>query len=188
MQSSLRVFFSTVLFFSVMPIAVAETSIEVLEQAAMDLVTKYADELKPNLKAAMQKGGPVEAIKVCSEQAPDIAKKLSAETGWQIKRVSLKPRNASTAVADRWEKMVLMDFEDLAKEHKDEVMLRSSVVVDGTFRFMQAQRIEGLCLACHGQNVDANTMAALKEYYPNDKAQGYELGDVRGAFSLSKKL
>jgi len=36
----------------------------------------------------------------------------------------------------------------------------------------------------HEQQVEA----ALKQKYPNDKARGYELGQIRGAFSLSRDL
>jgi len=40
------------------------------------------------------------------------------------------------------------------------------------------------CLKCHGQNIAPEITAKLKENYPDDKATGFKLGDVRGAFSI----
>jgi hypothetical protein len=61
-------------------------------------------------------------------------------------------------------------------------------VVDGKYRFMKAQGVEPVCLACHGANIKPEVEAALKEKYPGDMARGYMLGQIRGAFSLSRDL
>jgi hypothetical protein len=45
-----------------------------------------------------------------------------------------------------------------------------------------------VCLACHGSDITPEVAAAIDERYPDDMARGYSLGDVRGAFSLSKPL
>jgi hypothetical protein len=44
------------------------------------------------------------------------------------------------------------------------------------------------CLMCHGDNIDPATAAKLDELYPQDQARGYTAGQVRGAFTLKKKL
>ncbi len=44
------------------------------------------------------------------------------------------------------------------------------------------------CLKCHGlpgKDIDANTLALLQKKYPEDKATGYKLGDLRGAWKIS---
>ena len=61
-------------------------------------------------------------------------------------------------------------------------------VVDGQYRFMQAQGVEPLCLLCHGKGISDATQAALDKYYPDDQATGYSLDQVRGAISLSRPL
>jgi hypothetical protein len=43
-------------------------------------------------------------------------------------------------------------------------------------------------LACHGKNISAQDKKKIQMHYPHDKATGYSLGQVRGAFSLSKTL
>ena len=61
-------------------------------------------------------------------------------------------------------------------------------VTDGRFRFMKAQAVEAVCLNCHAAEIEPEVEAALKQKYPNDKARGYSLGQIRGAFSLSREL
>ena len=39
-----------------------------------------------------------------------------------------------------------------------------------------------LCLTCHGKAISEATRAALAERYPDDKATGFEKGDLRGLF------
>jgi hypothetical protein len=42
------------------------------------------------------------------------------------------------------------------------------------------------CLNCHGkpENLAPEVKEMLAHLYPEDKAVGYELGDLRGAFSV----
>mgnify|MGYP001571927785 CR=1 FL=1 len=63
--------------------------------------------MKPQLKKALSEGGVNQAMKVCSVKAPQIAKNLSEQTQWQIKRVSLKARNKKTAQPERLKALVL---------------------------------------------------------------------------------
>ncbi len=50
------------------------------------------------------------AIPVCREQAPELIKEKRQETGWDIRRVSLKTRNAERGTPDLWEARQLADF------------------------------------------------------------------------------
>ncbi len=159
-----------------------------LKAEALSLVKAFAGELKPTLKAAMQSGGPVHAIDVCAQQAPAIARRLSESSGWQIKRVSLKARNTSTAVPDAFERQVLEDFDARQQQGVAVSDLVHAARVDDRFRFMKAQGVEPLCLNCHGQSLSSSVQSALNTHYPNDRATGYKLGEVRGAFSLSRPL
>ena len=45
-----------------------------------------------------------------------------------------------------------------------------------------------LCLLCHGETIDPDIAAAIDKAYPEDQARGFSLGDIRGAFTLSKPL
>jgi hypothetical protein len=176
-------------FLLVSPLALSQQANQVeLEREALSIVKQFAGLLKPQLKAAMNAGGPVHAINICSTQAPEIAKLLSDQTGWKVNRVSLKARNHSSAVANQWETEKLNSFNLAQLQGKPVKKLIAAEEVDGEFRYMKAQGIEPVCMHCHGGNIKPEVNKALMKQYPNDKATGYSLGQVRGAFSLTKKL
>lgn len=159
-----------------------------LKKEAMSIVKKFGGTLKPQLKKALKSGGPVKAINVCSKTAPEIAQKLSSETGWTVKRVSLKPRNHKIAMPDAWETKVLKKFDQRQAKGESAKKMAYAEIVDGRFRFMKAQGVEAVCMNCHASKVAPATEKALKHHYPDDMARGYSLGQIRGAFSLSKDL
>ncbi len=161
---------------------------QALKQEAMTIAKQFAGTLKPQLVKAMKQGGPVHAIEVCAEQAPTIAQQLSQDTGWTIKRVSLKSRNAKTATPDAWEESVLKEFDKQQAKGVKVSKLTASNLQNGTFRFMKAQGVQGVCLTCHGNNIQPSVRQALRKHYPDDNATGYSLGQVRGALSLTKVL
>jgi hypothetical protein len=41
---------------------------------------------------------------------------------------------------------------------------------------------------CHGSNIASPIAAKINKLYPNDKATGFKLGDLRGAFSITETL
>ncbi len=170
------------------PTAVAEVDKAQLKQEAISIVKQFGGTLKPALKQALQSGGPAHAVSVCSETAPKIAQKLRNESGWYVKRVSLKPRNSSSAIPDDWEQKVLQQFDQRQAKGESAEKMAYAEVVDGKFRFMKAQGVEPVCLTCHAAMIAPDTEAALKKNYPDDKARGYTLGQIRGAFSLAKDL
>lgn len=159
-----------------------------LQEEAEKIVRRFAGTLKPQLIQAMQKGGPVQAIEVCSQTAPQIAQQLSESTGWQVKRVSLKPRNANTATPDPWEESILTSFDQRRAKGEEIAALTATVLNPSEFRYMKAQGTQPLCLNCHGDNLSPEVKRALQQHYPNDSATGYREGQVRGAFSLTRPL
>ena len=159
-----------------------------LKAEAVSIVKKFGGTLKPHLKGAMKSSGPVKAIEVCSVQAPSIAKQLTKETGWNVKRVSLKTRNNTAAMPDAWETKVLQQFDKRQANGESAKKMDFAEIVDGQYRFMKAQGVEPLCLTCHGEEIKSIVQDALKSHYPKDTATGYQLGQIRGAFSLTKNI
>ncbi|WP_295404209.1 DUF3365 domain-containing protein [uncultured Thiocystis sp.] len=161
-------------------------------EEAKGIVKAFATQLQGELKAAIDEGGPVQAIGVCKERAPAIAAELGEKTGWQVKRTSLKTRNAELDTPDAWEQDVLTAFEQRKAAGEDVQTMAQATVVETeagkAFRFMKAIPTGEVCLACHGSTINPEVAAALDEHYPNDQARGYSLGDIRGAFSLTKPL
>ncbi len=150
----------------------------------------FAGKLKGELVGAMKVDGPVKAIEVCNVAAPAIAADASAN-GWAVARTSLKTRNPKNA-PDAWEKRVLEEFDAAKSKGAEAAKLEHFEVVEKngarTFRFMKAIPVAEPCLTCHGEAVKEPVKARLAELYPDDRATGYKLGDIRGAFTLSKPL
>lgn len=153
-------------------------------EQARNLVQQFVGELKPRLQKAMAEGGPAHAIGVCAEVAPALMDDLSAESGWAVRRVSLQPRNTGRAVPDEWERDILTRFAEQQAAGTPAGELRHAAVQGERFRYMQAQATEGLCLACHGEDLSPEVVKALQIHYPEDQATGYQAGQVRGAISL----
>lgn len=159
-----------------------------LANEAGALTQRFIGTLLPTLQAAMQNGGPLNAIDVCAVEAPKIAKQLSEESGWNVTRVSLKARNSSAATPDLWETQVLRMFDQRQQMGESPATLNVSEIVNGNFRYMQAQATAPLCLTCHGSEVSADVLQAIRAKYPNDLAIGYQADQIRGAISLQKAL
>jgi hypothetical protein len=158
-----------------------------LEVEARSLVETFVREQKATLNEAVE-AGPFFAVEVCSERAPEIAKQLSASSGWDVRRISLKPRNAENAIPDDWARSMLEDFEKRNEQGNDADTLVHAETVDGEFRFLAAQPVESICLLCHGTDIAPEIQSKLNKLYPDDRATGFKMGDLRGAFYLRKQL
>jgi hypothetical protein len=159
-------------------------------EEAKALVKEFAGTLQDELQAAIKAGGPISAVAVCKDRAPTIAADLATRSGWEVKRTSLKPRNLALDTPDPWERQVLARFEERKAAGEAADTLAFGAVVDdaGTkrFRFMKAIPTGEVCLACHGKDINPDVAGALDAAYPQDQARGYAIGDIRGAFSVSK--
>ncbi|MGB5830601.1 MAG: DUF3365 domain-containing protein [Thiohalocapsa sp.] len=159
---------------------------------AKAIIMEFFASLKGELEAAMKGGGPASAVVVCNARAPVIAAEMSERSGWDVGRTSLKLRNPGQNAPDDWEKTVLLDFEarKTAGEDVQTIAYAETIESDGdkTFRFMKAIPTSELCLTCHGTEIEPEIASSIDAAYPDDQAKGYVLGDIRGAFTLSKPL
>lgn len=149
-------------------------------------IKAFATELKGTLQAAIKTGGPVEGIQVCNLKAPGIAEAHSL-SDWDVGRTSLKLRNPDNA-PDNWEVSVLTSFEQRLAAGESPQSLEASKIEGDTFFYMKAIPAGAVCMACHGEAVSPEVASRLSELYPNDQATGYQPGQLRGAFSLSRPL
>lgn len=160
---------------------------------------KTALPLLPKVVAAMQSAvsakGAAGAIPVCREEAPTLLHALRQQTGWEIRRVSLKTRNATTGTPDAWEARQLAAFNiRAANGEKPEQIEVAELVSDGdgrrSLRYMKALPVAPVCLQCHGpaEALADDLKAALALEYPLDRATGYAAGQVRGALSVRRPL
>lgn len=164
------------------------------EQAAKQVTQQFVKQLGGHLKKEMKANGPVAAIKVCKDIAPEISNQLSVENGWRVSRVTRKVRNPSSGLPDRWESKVLAEFEALANKGEKYLSMSKSTVVEENgqsyYRFMKPMAIKPVCLSCHGSKDDVSetVQAELAKHYPFDQAVNYKVGDLRGAISIKQPM
>ncbi len=158
---------------------------------SMYAIKVFTGRLQGELVKAMQAGGPTNAIKVCNTRAGEIAAEVSAKQHFTMKRVSLKNRNPENA-ANEWQRAVLKEFE--LRQQKGEPipeLTYADIVETDTgkqFRFMKAIPAGRICMKCHGTKIEPAVQAELDKLYPDDKAHGYSVGDIRGAFVVTRDV
>lgn len=158
---------------------------------AVGIVKKFGGSLKTELLKAIKAGGAQNAVPVCNREAPGIAQVVSAASGWDVARTSLKLRNPDNR-PDPWELAVLQKFEARKAGGEDPAKMAFAEIVDEggakVFRFMKAIPTDQLCIQCHGDQIAPDVTAHLDNLYPQDQARGFRVGDIRGAFTLKKRL
>ncbi len=176
-------------------ISLTPTMAEDMKALAMEgkgVIKAFGGALKHELVTAMKAGGPKNAVGVCNIKAPEIATKVSADKGWTIARSSHKLRNPDNKADDFTRKTIEEFLDRQEKGEKAADMVKVAIVEEGgkkIFRMVKAIPTGEVCLKCHGgKEVMPETEAVLKEHYPQDKARGFMVGQMRGVFTLQKVL
>jgi hypothetical protein len=178
------------------PLALAEYKGENPMQESREAAAAMLKELGGKLQAALKDGGPVNAVSVCTVEAPAIAQRISEEEKITIRRVSAKPRNPTLGVANDWQTLAMKQFEEgLARGDKAADMEYVQAVKAGSgsrmeLRFAKPIVMQAQCTTCHGSpdQISPEVKAKLNELYPNDKATGYKPGELRGAIVISRYI
>jgi hypothetical protein len=139
------------------------------------------------LTAAMERGGPEEAIGFCADSAQVWSARHQAE-GVAVRRTSLRIRNPANR-PDSIERRIL---ERLAAAHASNSLpqeYRETIVDESGTPWLQLVRpvvLQQPCLACHGDpaGFSEDVRRVLAARYPDDSATGYAVGDLRGMVSV----
>ena len=166
------------------------TESEILNEAMIwgDSISAEAQkQLISNLQNAIAVNGLPGAIEFCNIQALPILAELSEKYGVEIRRASNRYRNPADQPTED-EKAILDAYEynaengnksdpNIQKFENGEVFLYTkAIVIPG-----------GMCLSCHGESgteINETTLQKLAELYPEDKAKGHKVGDLRGMWSV----
>ena len=131
-------------------------------------------------------GGFSAAAKYCSMEAYPLTDSLSTSYKVFLKRVSNKNRNPNNYPSEM-EKGILEAYE-YSLEQGDQLGSNVQFIRPGDTILYNNPIVmpSALCLNCHGNSsqISDEVQTILKEAYPNDKATGYEVGDLRGMWSL----
>jgi hypothetical protein len=143
----------------------------------------YQKEVMGRLKAALADGGTTAAIPVCKVVSAQLADNFAELPNVKVRRVAVRNRNPAHT-PDDFEAAILKEWEEgLAKGTQPIAISRTT---DEGLRVMQPIMLASrLCLRCHGElrQMAPETVEMLKTLYPNDNATGFEMGQLRGAFS-----
>jgi Protein of unknown function (DUF3365) len=172
---------------SVQPPAPDSASVALARAVADSL----GDELTGLLAQAMDRGGPALAIHFCADSAQ--ARTLRHwKNGLYIRRVSRRVRNVDDT-PDAIERGLLQHLADLNHDGRlPNELVEVIRAADGTWelQYMRPIVVGSRCLACHGDpaSLDPAVRAELAQRYPEDRATGYRVGDLRGAVSVRVPL
>ncbi len=159
-------------------------------ERAREAAAALGGALLARLSDELDRGGPEEALRVCSRVAPEIAREQSGG-GLSVRRVSLRVRNPADR-PDAYERDKLRELERLHGEGRGTTASAEVVRADGkrSLRFMKPVLVGDACLTCHGtrEEIDPAVIRVLDERYPEDEAIGYSAGEFRGAISVTVDL
>ncbi len=141
-------------------------------------------QLGKNLITAIQRGGTEEAIPFCSIKAIPLTDSMAVAAKAKIQRVTDRPRNPLNS-ASKEEIRIIKKFQKLLSENKS--LTPVQLVSEGGKVHYFPIVTNAMCLQCHGKpetDIQAVTLNKLKSYYPEDRAMGYGINEIRGLWKV----
>ena len=146
-------------------------------------------ELLKNVAQAMQKGGPVYAIEFCNLRALALKDSLSQLNDCDIQRLAIKYRNPLDKPSTESETAQLNDYQE-AFAKGDSLGPVVHIFEDRVEYYQPILINNGACLICHGApgtQIADQTLEVIRAKYPDDKATGFAMNDLRGAWKITFK-
>lgn len=176
----LSLLISPMLFAQSVPQEIIDTG----ERVSQELLQQLGSRLKQEVSA----NGLLKAAEYCNRNAMTLTEEVNLHQleGTSLKRISLKVRNAANTPSED-ERKVLESMQEML--HKGKL---GEYLVEENERFYKYYKPlvikKELCLACHGDlSKNPQLRQFLNEHYPQDKATGYKMGDLRGAVLVKIK-
>lgn len=188
--------FAIVMLFLILIVSCTEKKVEISENQISGMRTTAMDfmkDLKGILINQIQTNGILQAVSVCSDTAQLLTNNFGVQKGVYIKRVSLKSRNVNN-VPDDFEKLILNKFSLMQQNNElNSDTEYAEIVEEGEFKYLRYLKpiiVQAECLNCHGSENEIlpEVKQLISQAYPDDKAVGYKIGDLRGAVSVKKAI
>lgn len=145
-----------------------------------ELAMKAGNELMANLTLAIAEKGTVNALEFCATKAIDLTDSISNELGSYLRRVSDKNRNLNNA-ANAQELSYILKAKKTLNSGGD---VKPQLTQVGTKSIGYYPIItNSLCMQCHGDpstEIREETLLKIDSLYPDDKARGYDVNELRG--------
>jgi hypothetical protein len=145
-------------------------------EMARNALQPFKEQLVDALTSALQEGGHENAIAVCREKAPLIARELSVG-GIRMGRTSHRLRNPDNAPEPWMEPLLEAYLED-----PQNPVPRAVRLDDATIGYVEPIYTLSFCLSCHGPSIEPALQQKILSLYPEDRATGFRMNDLRGLF------
>ena len=161
---------------------------QIVSSLARPAAAELMRTLVGELTAAMEEGGPENAVAFCSSEAIPLTEAVEGRVqgGLELKRTSSRYRNPENA-PDQAEEEALRHFERVVEGGTPPPSSYVQRVSAEEYRYYQPLMVGEFCLQCHGapETMSPQVRGVLEEEYPGDLATGYEAGDFRGLVRVS---
>jgi hypothetical protein len=160
---------------------------ESYREKGQDIVKQTFGTLNATLMESMQSNGVEASIDLCNVKAYPITDSLSAMHRAEIKRMASRNRNKDNKADKQADKLIA--HYTLLQESGRDLSKSDTLLMDeqGRVRYFKPIVLQPQCVSCHGakdRDIQAAVYARILELYPDDKAVGFEAGDVRGIWSV----
>lgn len=150
-----------------------------------EIIYGTIDVLTHELKQAMRRGGVKEAVPYCNTQAISLTEKMAKKYHAEVRRTSLKNRNPQNK-PNAQETAIIAQYEQEMTMGK-KLQPKLTKLADGRTMFNAPILTRAVCLNCHGvvgQQVSKSNYQIIQSLYPQDKATGYKVAELRGIWSV----
>ena len=170
----------------------AANEVETRVMSSRASIKELAENLKGYLQAGLESSvSAEEKLLMCKSGALEATSLIEEEKGFRVRRTSLRVRNPDNT-PDAWESKVLEQFQ-VRRQSGDKIadLDYAEILDDGQgrqFRYMKAIPVGKVCVICHGKAIDPELIFWLDKIYPGDRARGFEVGEIRGAFTVTQGI
>ncbi len=138
------------------------------------------------LSSAIDENGYEGAIEFCSLNAIPITDSISLMDGVKIQRISHKPRNNANA-ANETELELIDRYKNVSGNETSKKQPSVILENDKNIFYAPIYIASPLCLNCHGKvgsDIQQEVYESIQRKYPNDKATGFEMNELRGLLKI----
>ena len=140
--------------------------------------------LGKNLMGKLKSEGTVGALEFCNVKAIPLTDSMAKVHHALIIRVTDQPRNPDNKVSDADLVHLNLFKQRAAAGTEPETIVEE---MDGKTNLYFPIMTNSMCMQCHGKpgvDIENSTLAAIQGKYPEDKATGYSVNQVRGMWKV----
>lgn len=163
-------------------------------ELSQDFLTKGEKIALESQKALMSKvlnaindEGLPGAVEYCNLHAIPLTDSLALSYGITLQRLTDQTRNPLNDITTEEDKEAWAILKEMHSDSSATFKHLLKQVKNDIYYYKPISIVMPTCLSCHGaknQDITPDTWNVISEKYPNDKATGYTLGDMRGMWKI----